>query len=101
MALHNNGCTGIVQKLKHGDKEMINKMSMNELDAVSGGRRAGYPGPWWDDGDVFGQFWMAAKTESPSHKLAPVIDGRPLPYNGKYSKAGVFGGDPYLVDPLA
>ncbi len=69
---------------------MINKMSMNELDAVSGGRRAGYPGPWWDDGDVFGQFWMAAKTESPSHKLAPVIDGRPLPYNGQASKASVF-----------
>ena len=78
-----------------------NEMTMDEMNAVWGSRAAGYLGPWWDDGDVFGRTWMAAKTESPSHKLAPVIDGRPLPYNGQASKAGVFGGDPYLVDPLA
>jgi len=70
---------------------MINKMSMNELDTVSGGRRAGYWGPRHDVGDAFGtQTWFAATTESPSHKLAPVIDGRPLPYNGQASKASVF-----------
>ena len=70
---------------------MINKMSMNELDAVSGGRRAGYWGRPYQVGDVFGmQTWFAATTESPSHKLAPVIDGRPLPYNGQARKANVF-----------
>ncbi len=102
-----NTCTGIDQKLKHGDRTMINEMKMNEMDQVDGGhgfhiRRGGTTDHYTESGDnVFtGNYWHIF-TEHPSQKLKPVMDGRPLPYNGKYSKAGVFGGDPYLVDPLA
>ena len=83
---------------------MINQMKMNEMDQVAGGhglhvRRGGTTD--WPNGDGFDLNYWHIFTEHPSQKLKPVMDGRPLRYNGKYSKAGVFGGDPYLVDPLA
>jgi|TARA_B100002003_G_scaffold96886_1_gene90286 hypothetical protein len=66
-----------------------NEMTMDEMNAVWGGGTvtlytgSGFDGNWlpliWD-----------YKAEAPSHQLTPVIDGRPLPYNGKYSKAGMF-----------
>ena len=69
------------------------QMTEKDLDQVAGGHgfhilRSGTTDHYTECGDNFfsTNFWHVF-TERPSQKLKPVMDGRPLPYNGKYSKA--------------
>ncbi len=80
---------------------MINEMKMNELDQVDGGHglhiyRGGTTD--WPNCECFDLNYWHIFTEQPSQKLKPVMDGRVLPYNGKYREAGF--GRPKHVNPL-